>query len=153
MKIKNIHFGHGLTSTAGLLLIDNKPFNFIIEDEPRTVKVNGETRIPAGLYKLGIRKELTPLTLKCRELPAYKGWFEFFIEVLNVKNFTGVYFHIGNKESDTEGCQLNNMSVTLDNGEFVGSQSGIATKLFYDKVYPELKAGKEVLYEIIDKDF
>ena len=35
-----------------------------LEDEPRLDKIKGETRIPAGRYKLGIRKEDTPLTLK-----------------------------------------------------------------------------------------
>lgn len=152
INIKNIRFGHGKTSSAGLLSIDNIPFGFIIEDEPRIVKVDGETRIPAGRRKLGIRKEDTPLTLKCRKLPGYKGWFKYFIEVLNVPGFSGIYFHILNRENETEGCQGLNYQCEVVNGEFEGSLSTAANKAFYEKVYPLLEAGQDVFYEIIDKD-
>lgn len=152
MDIKSLRFGHGKTSSGSLMTIDGNPFSFIIEDEPRTVKVNGETRIPANKYKLGIRKEDTPLTKKCRTLTSYKGWFKYFIEVLDVKGFTGIYFHILNKESETEGCQGPNMECFLEKGEFIGRRSTEATKAFYEKVYPLLEAGEDVYYEIIDAD-
>lgn len=152
MKVKSIRFTHGKTSSGSFMTMDDKPFSFLIEDEPRTVKVNGETRIPAGTYKLGIRKEITPLTKKCRELPSYKGWFEYFIEVLNVPNFSGIYFHILNKENETEGCQGPNYECVVEDGELSGRRSTEATKEFYRIVYPLLENGEEVLYEVVDAD-
>jgi len=65
---------------------------FTMEDEYRDVKVMGETRIPAGFYKLGLRQEDTPKTIQYRQK---YSWFKKHIEVLNVKGFTGVYIHIG----------------------------------------------------------
>ena len=154
MKIVNLRFGHGKTSSAGSLLIDDVPFAFIIEDEPRDIKVKGETRIPSGTYKLGIRKDDTPLTVKHRKAYNKPGdeWFKYHIEVLNVPNFTGVYWHAGNKESDTEACQMPNYNASVIRGEYVGSSSVLATKAFYALVYPLLEKGKEVLYTIKDCD-
>ena len=33
-------------STLGCLVVDGEPFGFVIEDEPREVKVKGHTRAP-----------------------------------------------------------------------------------------------------------
>lgn len=138
-------------STLALLLFNNKPFGFIIEDEPRAVKVKGETRIPAGRYKLGIRYENTPLTLKSRQNKYYKCWFKYFIEVLDVPDFSNIYFHIGNNESHTAGCQIGAKNATVYNGEFICKNSSAMIKEFYEVVYPLLEQGKEVYYTIIDE--
>lgn len=137
--------------TQGVLR--NALFNYLaytIEDEFRLKKVRGETRIPAGKYRLGIRQEVTPLTQKYlndKRLP----FFERHIELLNVPNFTGVYVHIGNTDDDTDGCILvgdtpNNN--TLESGRIMGSVS--AYKRFYELVYPMLKEGKVIEINIID---
>lgn len=152
--IINQRIVHTDNSTLGVLYLNSdKPFSFIIEDEPREKKVQGETRIPAGTYKLGIRKELTPLTIKHLQNAAYEGWFKYHIEVLNVPGFSGIYFHIGNKEKNTEGCQMPNYMARIVNGEFEGLQSTAATKEFYSIVYPLLEKGEEVIYKIIDNDY
>jgi len=149
MEIINQRFGQGKESTGGLISINDLPICFVIEDQKQESKIKDETRIPQGKYRLGIRKEVTPLTEKSRQKPQYEGWFEYFIEVLNVREFTGIYFHIGNTEKDTSGCQLLNMGLSIVGGEFVGASSQMATKMFYDKVYPVLKAGKEDVFYII----
>lgn len=63
-----------------------------LEDEYRVVKVSKETRIPAGLYKIGITMS-----------PHFK---KELIEVFDVPGFVGVRCHAGNTEVDTEGCLL-----------------------------------------------
>ena len=141
MEITNKRIAHSKNSSLGLLGFNGVPQCFIIEDEPRRIKVKGETRIPAGRYRLGIRKELTPLTLKHLDNKNYKGWFKYHIEVLNVPNFDGIYSHILNTEIETEGCQGPNYQARIINSEFVGSFSTDATKHFYNVVYPLLEAG------------
>jgi hypothetical protein len=81
---------------------------FLLEDEYRhsDAKVMGETRIPAGIYELGILKQDTPLTLKHQNSKLYKGWFHFYIEVMDVPKFSGIYFHAGNRDEHTAGCQI-----------------------------------------------
>ena len=69
MKLEVIRFSSGTDSTNGILLeviergndIDGlwqqkKFLAYTLEDEQRDKKVFGETRIPNGVYKLGLRK-------------------------------------------------------------------------------------------------
>ena len=61
MKLKVIRISSGSDSTSGVLFDvtdnDNKKFlGYTLEDEYRNEKVAGETRIPAGEYKVAIRK-------------------------------------------------------------------------------------------------
>ena len=125
--------------------------SFTLEDEYRDVKVSGETRIPAGFYKLGLRKDDTPLTLKYR---AKYPWFKHHIEILNVKGFTGVYIHIGNSERDTDACLL--LGDAADNnsiGDGTITNSTVSFKRFYDIVYPHLLGGGVSTIEIRDEKF
>jgi hypothetical protein len=150
----NLHrYSSQKDDTLGVLR--NVMFNYLAytcEDERRTNKIKGETRIPAGSYRLGIRQEVTPLTQKYlddKRLP----FFERHIELLNVPNFVGVYIHLGNTDYDTDGCILvgdtpNNN--TLENGRISNSVS--AYKRFYELVYPMLKKGDQVIINIIDLD-
>lgn len=121
-------------------------FADILEDEFREEKLAKETRIPAGIYKLGIRKEVTPLTVKYRK--RYPAWFEFFIEVLNVPNFKYIYFHSGITDDWTDGCILLALNRTRSNGKQSLVESAQGMKKFYDEVYDYLKKGNEVIYEI-----
>ena len=153
MEIYLKRLTHTRQSTLSLLSFDSfDPFGFIIEDEPRIDKVAKETRIPAGRYKLGIRKEDTPLTIKHQNDPNYKGWFKYHIEILNVPNFSGIYVHIVNKESHTEGCLGGAKTVIVNNGEYEAIGSAPMIKEFYSKVYPLLENGKEdVFITVIDE--
>jgi len=129
--------------------MDNLLFGFVTEDEKRKIKVKGETRIPAGRYRLVIRKVLSPLTKKYRER---FYWFEYHIMLEGVDGFKYVYIHVGNYEHETDGCQLIGMSGNVEaDGEFSNSRSVDAFERFYQLVYPQLKAGKEVYYTIKDE--
>lgn len=150
MEIYSNRVAHTKESTLGILSFNEEnPWAFTIEDEPRDIKVAGETRIPAKRYKLGIRRSDTPLTLRHRK--AYGSWFKYHIEVLNVPNFTGIYFHAGNTEKHTEGCIIGSMNAHIVRGEFVCSDSIAMMKKFYARVYPLIERGEEVYYTIIDE--
>lgn len=150
MEIYNNRVAHTSNSTLGILSFDEEnPWAFIIEDEPRDIKIVGETRIPCGRYKLGIRKQDTPLTLKHRK--AYGSWFKYHIELLNVPKFTGIYIHSGNTEKHTMGCQILGDAMKVVSGEFECRNSIKTTKAFYERVYPLLEKGEEVYYNILDE--
>ena len=131
--------------TLGLLYINGEFFCYTLEDEHRDVKKAGETRIPCGFYSVGWMEHDTPLTKYYR---SRYHWFDKHIEVKGVKDFTGVYFHVGNTDKDTAGCVLlgdgaNNN--TLHKGRIHPSTT--AFKRFYHKLKPFIDEG-EVNLEI-----
>lgn len=122
---------------------------YVLEDEYRAVKEAKETRIPAGFYELGLQPSETPKTLQYR---AKYPWFKNHIEILKVKDFKGVYIHIGNHDEDTEGCLLlgdtaNNNNITT--GEI--TTSTVAFKRFYEVVHELLSKGTKVFLTIKDE--
>jgi len=133
---------------------------WVLEDEYRDKKVKGETRIPAKKYFLGIRKQDTPLTLKHREsynskFKDDKGnfieWFKYHIEVLDVENFSGIYYHSGVDQTHTDGCQLLADICNLTSDKNPLSSSLTAVKRFYDLVYPLLEKNIQVTVTIKDE--
>lgn len=133
-------------STLGIMTVDGKFFCYTLEDAVRTIKVPKKTAIPAGKYKLKIRKELSPLTQRYRDR---YGFFKYHIEIDNIPNFDFVYLHVGNTVEDTDGCVLLGLTSTsniLSTG-FIGS-SAKAFELFYTRVYPLLDKGEEITLEI-----
>jgi len=148
MKIINKRVYHTNETTLGIMSIDSKPYAFVIEDEPREFKVKGETRIPAGKYKLALRKVESPLTLKYRKL---FPWFTWHIQLMDVPDFKYVYVHIGNDEGDSDACQVIGFNAHIKKADFRNSQSREAYKEFYEKVTPLLQQGIEVTYIILDE--
>ena len=134
-------------STLGILFHNEIPIGFVVEDEPRAVKVIGETRIPAGKYKLSIRKLKTPMTIKYRN--KYK-WFKNHIELEKVPGFTGIYVHIGNTEKDTMGCQIIGLDASIALGHFVNMRSTLLFQEWYNDVYFALESGLTIYWEITD---
>ncbi len=146
--IKILRYSDNGDSTLGLTLIDGKFFCYTLEDEEREIKIKGETRIPEGVYKLGIRQGLTPMTKKYQNR---YDWFENHIENLHIPNFKYVYIHIGNYERDTAGCLL--LGDAPNNNQIKKGKVGESTnafKRFYEKIFPKLKAGEEILIEFKD---
>lgn len=149
-------YDNGDSTCGSMLSLDTpKPHleGWVLEDEFRATKLAKETRIPAGKYKLGIRKEITGLTQKYLDDDRLKPWFERHIEVLGVKGFMGIYIHIGNDEEHTDGCIL--IGDSLENINLVKAKplgkSVQAYKRFYQKYYPLLKEGKTVYLTIFDE--
>lgn len=147
--LKLYRFYENKDSTAGRLEADNDHFCFTIEDEHRDTKVNGETRIPMGRYKILFRKELSPMTQRYRDkFP----WFSWHIELQDVPNFSYVYIHIGNKEDHTDACILvNDGCAIVPDSNAVGQLSSQAYERLYKKLAPLLEDNVPVYIEIHNK--
>ena len=132
--------------TIGILYLNEKKICFMLEDEKREIKVMGETRIPAGTYKILLRKA-------GRLHEKYKNKFPYMhkgmLHLQDVPNFTYIYLHIGTKDEDTLGCPLTGSKLKIVNDDLFTEGSTIAYKKMYKKVVDEAEA--ENLYiQIID---
>ncbi len=80
------------TYTIGKLFINGMYFCDTLEDTVRDVKVQDQTAIPFGEYKV---------------IMSFSGRFNRILpEILDVPNFTAIRIHSGNQSSDTSGCVL-----------------------------------------------
>lgn len=153
MKFSQQRIHHNDKYSIAFLTNDVDSFNsFVVEDPPRAVKIPGKTGIPSGtIYKLGIRKEDTPLTIKHRAAYNKPGdeWFKYHIEVLGVPGFSNIYVHSGLDADWTEGCVTPGYAFDLSKPKAQQSLSMEATRDFYKIVYPLLEAGQTVLLEVL----
>ena len=156
MKYEVLRISSQKDSTSGLLFeVDNGKRTFLcytLEDEQRDVKVWGETRIPAGTYKLGLRTEGGFHTKYISKFGAdfHKG----MIWVLDVPGFEYILWHIGNTDENTAGCLLlgdSQESNLVKKDGFVGSSTN-AYKLVYPRVLAAIQSGLNVEVEYIDYD-
>lgn len=124
-------------STLGILLRKGATkltfMAYTLEDEAQVVKVNGETRIPAGRYELVINRADTKLTLKYRQ--KYPLWFKYHIMLKDVPHFTGVYIHIGNNDDNTDACIL--VGDSANNNNLSDGEIRSSTQAF-TRIYSEL---------------
>ena len=155
MELQVTRFSSQNDSTLGLLMekADQglKFLCFTLEDEYRTVKVYGETRIPAGRYQILLRTEgeFHQKYLAKFGPDFHKGmlWLQ------NVPNFEYVLIHIGNKDDDTAGCLLvgNTSQENIVEEGFIGASTAA-----YQRIYPPIaKAllnGEKVWVTYIDYD-
>ena len=150
MKLKLTRYSGTNEDTLGHLKADDKLIAYTLEDEARTIKVFGETRIPAGSYKLKLREHGGFFTRYTKRWSWHKG----MIELVDVPNFNDILIHLGNSDDDTAGCILvgNTAKVnTIDPGELNLLDSTNA----YRRIYPIIREAieqSEVILEIIDVD-
>ena len=156
MKLEVIRFSSGTDSTNGVLLevieqgndIDGlwqqkKFLAYTLEDEQRDTKVLGETRIPNGVYKLGLRKVGGYHARYTKRFPhIHIG----MLHVLDVRGFEYILIHCGNTDEHTAGCLLvgdsqENNQITKDG--FIG-KSTQAYKRIYPRIAEVLECGEEV---------
>ncbi len=146
MIVKLVRFSSQEDSTLGLLYIDGAFQCFTIEDEFREEKVHGETRIPEGIYELGIRAEGG---FHEQYKQRFRGVHKGMIEVLDVPNFKYILLHIGNWEHQSEGCLLVGNSAKQN---VTGTGMVLESKIAYLRVYPiimrALQKGKKVFLNI-----
>tara|TARA_X000001382_G_C3173135_1_gene180248 strand:- start:1077 stop:1694 length:618 start_codon:yes stop_codon:yes gene_type:complete len=150
MKLEVVRFNSSDDFTTGLLFdITDNVRSFLcytLEDEARTVKQWGETRIPSGKYKLSLRSEGGFHTRYLSKFGAefHKG----MIYVNEVPNFEYILWHIGNDDDDTAGCLLVGKT-SQDN--FIGN-STTAYKEIYPPIRDAILSGEEVTVNYIDYD-
>ena len=154
MKLEVIRFNKGKDSTNGLLfnITDDKRkfLCYTLEDESREEKVWGETCIPEGEYKLGLR---TVGGYHTKYSKRFADIHMGMLQVLDVPNFEYILLHCGNTDEDTAGCLL--LGDTQENNNikqngFIG-RSTTAYKRVYPPIAKALEDGEEVT--IIYRDF
>ena len=111
-----------------------------LEDEFRMIKVYGETRIPAGRYRMVISLS-----------PKFK---RNLIEILNVLGFSGIRWHSGNTEDETDGCLLVGNTFGYKSGKpaVFGGQSAGVEKFITELVQGFINAGFECWVTYVDND-
>lgn len=131
--------------TISKVYIDGAFFCHGLEDEYRVNKVPGETRIPAGTYRVTLRTEGGFHGRYSRMFgAAHKG----MLWVRNVPGFKWILIHIGNYERDTDGCLL------LGKADYAARtvwQSKTTYKRFYERVWRAAQAGRlSIVYRDMD---
>ena len=156
MNLEVIRFSSGTDSTNGILFetiqqgneIDGifkqtKFLAYTLEDEYRSEKVFGETRIPDGTYKLGLRKVGGYHAKYSKRFPhIHIG----MLHVLDVPGFEYILIHCGNTDEHTAGCLLvgdsqENNQITKDG--FIG-KSTQAYKRIYPRIAEAIDCGENV---------
>ena len=155
MKLEVLRISSQADSTSGILFdTTNGKRTFMcytIEDEQRDVKVWGETRIPAGTYKLKLRTEGG---FHSRYTGKYGDWHKGMIWVQDVPGFEYILWHTGNTDESTAGClilgQTQESNLIKPDG-WVGS-SVSAYKFVYPRVSEAILSGQDVEVTYIDYD-
>jgi len=153
MKLEVIRYSSQKDSTLGMLFDVTKGRKFLcftLEDEARRTKVKGETRIPAGTYKLKLRKEGG---YHARYVKKYGSWHKGMIHVQNVPNFTYILWHTGNTDEHTMGCLLfgDTAQQNVTKEGFIGA-SGDAYKRVYPSIAAAIESGADVEVKYVDFD-
>lgn len=131
-------------STISVLEHNGNRIAYALEDGNRLVKIPGETRIPAGIYRLR-QKSSGNFLNKYRSMYGH----QFVVEVMDVPGFTGILFHQGNTIRDTRGCiLLGDTYRPTKNNNFVVHESQKAYLAFYIVAAKEFAKG-EVWLEVV----
>ena len=131
MKLEVLRYSDNGESTLGLLFVDGEFHCYTLEDERRTEKVFGETRIPEGEYKVGLRTEGGHHQRYSDKYSNHKG----MLHIQDVPDFEFILIHIGNDDDDTAGCLLVGNTATNNRIQegFVGDSTKAYIRL-YSKV-------------------
>ena len=136
--------------TISILYLDGRFACWILEDQYRAVKVKGDTRIPAGKYKLELRKVGGQHKRYKKKSPQmHRG----MIHLLDVPNFKYIQFHIGNDDKDTAGCLLCGIyphPKPLDYSRYDIRYSTLAYKINYPTIARAIELG-DTYWEIEDE--
>ena len=154
MKLEVLRISSESDSTSGLVFNVTNGRKFLcysLEDEYRDEKVMHETRVPAGIYKILLRKEGG---FNARYEKKYGNFHKGMLHVQDVPGFEYILIHTGNTDEHTSGClivgdsQENNQ--LMKNG-FIG-KSVQAYKRIYPPIAEALENGEEVTITYVDYD-
>ncbi len=120
---------------------------FTMEDQPNEPKIPGETRIPAGRYRIGCREEGGMHSRYSKKFP----WHTGMLWLRDVPGFTFVYIHYGNYHDDTDGCILvgDGAQSNISEDGMVMSSIAAYTRLAQE-IYAAMDAGEEIWITIED---
>ena len=141
MKLEVVRFSSQSDSTIGAFYIDGKFQCYTIEDEYRAVKLQHETRITDGTYKIGLRKEggFHEKYLAHKDIKAVHIGM---LQVLNVPGFEFILIHAGNSDDDTSGCLL--LGNTANNNRITSGLIGDSVTAYIDAYKKIIEAIKRV---------
>lgn len=155
MKLEVLRFSSQSDSTNGLLFDvtggKRKFLCYTLEDEYREKKIMGETRIPAGTYRITLRKTGG---FHGRYLTKYSEMHKGMLWVRDVPGFEYILIHTGNTDEHTAGCLIVGNSQQTNFGSsdgFVGS-SVSAYKAIYPSIAAALENNEDVFITYIDYD-
>ena len=153
MKLEVTRISSQNDSTLGVLFdttSGRKFLGFTIEDEAREVKVQGETRIPAGTYDIQLR---TVGGFHQRYGAKYGSLHKGMLHIQNVPGFEYILIHCGNTDDNTEGCLLvgNTSQENLTRSGLIG-ESVNAYKRIYPPIANALVGGESVSITYVDYD-
>jgi hypothetical protein len=150
MEITLDRFGFGIDSTLGELRLDGLHGGFTLEDERRRTKVPGETCIPTGRYEIRLR---TVGELHRRYKARFPDLHRGMLWLQEVPGFQWVYVHIGNDESDTDGCPLvGRYPLALPDGEFKVAESTPIYLDLYRRTLEAMDRGEPVYITITERE-
>lgn len=147
MNIVVDRFASDSESSISLVSVNGQFVCFGLEDEHRTKKIFGETRIPAGVYDVRVRTWGGFHQRYAQRLPYHKG----MLEICDVPDFSDILIHIGNTEKDTAGCLLVGMGCYSANENMSLQASAVAYELLYKKVI-EAALNDRLRISIINND-
>lgn len=148
MELRVIRYCSREDWTLGMLMEDRTFLCYTLEDEHREEKVMSETRIPAGRYRITLRKVGGHHKRYTDKFPnMHKG----MLWVRDVPNFEYILIHIGNTEKHTAGCLLTGL--TSDSNKGIIGRSTDAYKAIYPRIAEALENGEDVFitYENFDE--
>ena len=157
MQLELLRISSQKDSTNGILfdVTDNKRkfLCYTLEDEFRPIekKVMAETRIPAGCYRIILRK-VGRIHSKYSERfgSMHKGtlWLQ------DVPNFQYILIHTGNNDEHTAGCILvgdtQSENISVEDG-YIGKSTS-AYKRIYPAIAEAIESGEEVWINVVDFD-
>jgi hypothetical protein len=129
---------HTEEATLGRLYLDGDRQCYTLEDQPQPdgVKIDNETRIPAGVYSVKLRTVGGMTARYAERYDFHRGmlWLQ------DVPNFEWIYIHVGNTDDHTSGCIL--VGTTYgDIKDLVVGHSVDAYRELYSKLVDAAEAG------------
>jgi len=124
--------------TLSRISVDGSVVCWGLEDQWQAAKVAQETRIPAGLYRVGARTHGGFHQRYARRFP----WHNGMLEIRDVPGFTDILIHIGNTDADTAGCLLVGFEPDItDDGRLRVLRSAEAYARLYQAVIADAQMG------------
>ena len=145
MYMQHLRLKDNGKSTLGMFMVDGEFECFVLEDTHRDVKVDGETRIPAGKYEVKLRNAGG---MTSRYKFKYGDMHKGMLWLQDVPGFEWVYIHTGNLAEDTAACLLIGTGCTSGDSQSVTS-SVAAYKKLYPRMAEAILSGEEVTISIV----
>lgn len=134
----------GVSYTIGKLYLNDKYFCDTLEDKDRglkstmskeeieKIKVYSQTAIPTGTYKV----DMNTVSPKFKDRVWARPYGGKLPRLIDVKGYSGVLIHVGNKPEDTLGCIL--VGENKVKGQVINSIAA------FNRLMAELKKDKDI---------